>query len=533
MTIPSPDVVCSSTMTWPDFSPPSIAPGDLHPLEDVLVADRASGRPRRRPPRPPPGARRSRGPTRRGRPAARRARAARGRGSRGPGRHRRSAPSPSTAIRRSASPSSAKPTSAPRAATARASDAGAVAPHSTLMLTPSGSTWIASTRAPVAARISRPPRHPSRSRHRARCAARSRRSSRRARADARDSARSPRAASTRRPSCAFPTPPSSPSRQISASSSSSIASSSLSPSASSTLRPLSSAGLCEAETMIPARTVAGPGEERERRRRDDADDVDVDAEAGRAGDDGRHEHVARAARVLADDDRRAGLGQSPRRRPTEGVRHGRLQVDVGDAADAVRAEEASHRVSRPGRRASSERVTVDRDLWRAGRHERDAGRQVGRDRAHRSCRVRAPRRRGRPPASSRSIRSRSASLPPTVIRTRSIADLVRRSPSVPRRAEPRPRRSASPSRRGRDRRPSPWSYQRRRRRSAGARPTSTVCEAEKPPTGIGSRVDAWPAPAARRRRPGPSRSAARRRRDAISNPAAGEPVICGLTGSVF
>ena len=41
-------------------------------------------------------------------------------------------------------------------------------------------------------------------------------------------------------------------RQISCSSSSSTASSSLSPSASRTLRPLSSAGLCEAETMIPA-----------------------------------------------------------------------------------------------------------------------------------------------------------------------------------------------------------------------------------------------------------------------------------------
>ncbi len=65
-------------------------------------------------------------------------------------------PSPSTAISRSASPSSANPTSAPRCATSRASDAGEVAPDSTLMFTPSGSTWMASTRAPVAARIARP-----------------------------------------------------------------------------------------------------------------------------------------------------------------------------------------------------------------------------------------------------------------------------------------------------------------------------------------------------------------------------------------
>ena len=149
-----------------------------------------------------------------------------------------------------------------------------------------------------------------------------------------------RAASIRRPSRALPTPPSSPSRQMSCSSSSSMASSSLSPSASRTLSPLSSAGLCEAETMIPAANGAGPGEVGEGRRRDDADDVDVDAEAGRAGRDGGHEHVARAARVLADDDGAAGAAQAVRRRPAEGVGEGRLEVDVGDAADAVGAEES-------------------------------------------------------------------------------------------------------------------------------------------------------------------------------------------------
>ena len=40
VTIPSPDVVCSRMMTWPLFSPPEDRAGDLHPLEDVLVADR-------------------------------------------------------------------------------------------------------------------------------------------------------------------------------------------------------------------------------------------------------------------------------------------------------------------------------------------------------------------------------------------------------------------------------------------------------------------------------------------------------------
>ena len=82
-------------------------------------------------------------------------------------------PAASTAISRSASPSRANPTSAPRAATSAASDAGAVAPDSTLMFTPSGSLWMTSTVAPVAARISGPDdRRPSRSRSRGRSAAR-------------------------------------------------------------------------------------------------------------------------------------------------------------------------------------------------------------------------------------------------------------------------------------------------------------------------------------------------------------------------
>ena len=65
---------------------------------------------------------------------------------------------------------------------------------------------------------------------------------------------------------------------IRSSSSSSIASSSLRPSESSTFRPLSSAGLCEADTNIPAwygplraRKASAGGH--------DADDVDVGAEA--------------------------------------------------------------------------------------------------------------------------------------------------------------------------------------------------------------------------------------------------------------
>ena len=40
VTIPSPEVVCSRMMTWPLFSPAEDRARDLHPLEDVLVADR-------------------------------------------------------------------------------------------------------------------------------------------------------------------------------------------------------------------------------------------------------------------------------------------------------------------------------------------------------------------------------------------------------------------------------------------------------------------------------------------------------------
>jgi hypothetical protein len=161
-------------------------------------------------------------------------------------------PEASTAMSRSASPSSANPTSAPRATTSAASEAGLVAPDATLMFTPSGSLWRTSTRAPVASRIAGAttppdpfaqstttwtPRAPIPDASVRRwCTYRSSRS----------------LASRTRPSDAFVAPPSSSARQISCSRPSSTASSSLRPSASRTLRPLSSAGLCDADTMIPA-----------------------------------------------------------------------------------------------------------------------------------------------------------------------------------------------------------------------------------------------------------------------------------------
>ncbi len=90
----------------------------------------------------------------------------------------------------------------------------------------------------------------------------------------------------------------------------------------------------------PGGVVAVAREIGEGRRRDHADDVDVDAERGRARGDGRDEHVTRPARVLAHHDRAAGAGEPVRGGPAEGVGEGGLEIDVGDATDAVGAEQA-------------------------------------------------------------------------------------------------------------------------------------------------------------------------------------------------
>ena len=127
------------------------------------------------------------------------------------------------------------------------------------MLMPSGSAWMTSRRAPVAPRISGPTTDPdpfaaSRTRWSPRAsidpgqAAGGGRGSRRGGRRRRPSGRDRRS----------PAPGSSSVRQMSASSSSSTASSSLSPAESRTLSPLSAAGLCEAETMIPAANGPSP-----------------------------------------------------------------------------------------------------------------------------------------------------------------------------------------------------------------------------------------------------------------------------------
>ena len=72
--------------------------------------------------------------------------------------------------------------------------------------------------------------------------------------------------------------------------------------------------------------------------------MDVDTHARRPGHDRGREHVTRAARVLADDDRSPDARQTMGRGAAQGVGMGWLQVDVGYATDSIRAEESRQRV---------------------------------------------------------------------------------------------------------------------------------------------------------------------------------------------
>ena len=99
-------------------------------------------------------------------------------------------------------------------------------------------------------------------------------------------------------------------------------------------------GVVRGRDHDPGLVRPGAREECEGRCRDHADHVDVHAQAGRAGRDGRHEHVPRAPGVLADDDAAARLDQPLRGRPAEGIGHRRLEVDIRDTADPVGAEQA-------------------------------------------------------------------------------------------------------------------------------------------------------------------------------------------------
>ena len=273
-------------------------------------------------------------------------RAGRARGCRGPGRRPRSVPRhrPRSGGRRRRRGRS--PTSAPRCddAPPRARP-GRWPRDRTLMFTPSGSAWIDLHRR---AGRGQDPRADAGSRTRWRSRARSGGRRRRSRAAspsrcATIGVHERRAAVDPGRASALATPASSSARQISCSSSSSTASSSLRPSRSRTLSPLSSAGLCEAETMIPAGERPVARQERQRRRRDDA------RRPGR-----RRRRCSPRPRWRTRTCRRSGACPGRRRCAPPGaarwcavgaaqrVGQRRLEVDVRDAADAVGAEQPGH-----------------------------------------------------------------------------------------------------------------------------------------------------------------------------------------------
>ena len=247
---------------------------------------------------------------------------------------------------RSASPSRAKPTSAPRADDLRRERRPAPWPrHSTLMFTPSGSLWMTSTlragrgedlRADDAARAVRAveddPEPVASIVRREPEAVRPVALEQAAAVDGSGRARRCR----RRPSSSV--------RQMSCSSSSSIV-----------VVELEAALVEDLEPVVVGRVVGGrdhdPGREVAAGRRGTRAPGSGTTpaswtstpDARRAGRDRRDEHVARAPGVLADDERAARADEVVGGGPAEGVGEGRLEVDVGDAADPVRAEESGHR----------------------------------------------------------------------------------------------------------------------------------------------------------------------------------------------
>ena len=223
---------------------------------------------------------------------------------------------------------------------------------------------------------------------------------------------------------------------MSCSRASSAGSSSLRPRLSSTLRPLSSAGLCEAETMIPAANAPLPARKARAGVGRTPAILDVRAHARGAGGDRRHQHPARAPRVLA---------RRPGRRPARPAR-GR-PPSRGRRRAAAAGRRWRCRGSRRCRRAgpSSGRRRGSR---RRGRRGSAPARRSGRA-WPRASRSRSPpgamRRRGSTPAGSRTVTgtavvpgpspatsrraairagstaSSASSVPPTVRSTRSIA----------------------------------------------------------------------------------------------------------------
>ena len=220
------------------------------------------------------------------------------------------------------------------------------------MFTPSGSLWIDVDPGAGRGKDRRGrSRRPRRWRSRGRCAGRTA-SRPRAAAGPRGSGRRGRARRRSRPIPAFRGPPSSSARQISCSRASSAGSSSLRPRLSRTLSPLSSAGLWDAETMTPAANDPEPA----RKARAGVGRIPTTWTSRRGWP-----RRPPATRRACSPERRVSwpstigatrAGQLVGHRPAQRVGQRRTQVDVGDAADPVGAEEAAHRQGAPagGRR---------------------------------------------------------------------------------------------------------------------------------------------------------------------------------------
>ena len=145
-----------------------------------------------------------------------------------------------------------------------------------------------------------------------------------------------------RPRPAFPTPPSSSARQIELLELVLDGIVELQPVAVEHLEAVVVGRVVRRRDHDPADEHAATGQEGEGRRGDDTDAVDIDPEAGRAGRDGGHEHVAGPAGVLADDQRSSIRAEVARGGPAEVEGEGRLEVDVGDPTDPVRPEQSWH-----------------------------------------------------------------------------------------------------------------------------------------------------------------------------------------------
>ena len=128
----------------------------------------------------------------------------------------------------------------------------------------------------------------------------------------------------------------------------SMASSSLRPPRAKNLMPLSGIGLCEADSTTPKSAPRRLGEVGDARRRQHAEQQHVDARRREAGDHRGLQELPGDAGVAAHHGQRAVPLELAEVGEHVGGGHGQVQgqaggeVTVGQAADAVRAEQASH-----------------------------------------------------------------------------------------------------------------------------------------------------------------------------------------------